>query len=410
MAARFIPTVERESIDLVDSNVAGTLFLIFRYRFNSSILAVWNRELLYVGGYLARAAYTYEIMDIKRLWDGAAHQGNIDKELKAWLFKRSLHLMRFFSFHPSTPSNVVSHLLEAAFYDSSTSSPLFPIMSTAGVTAVKNVRTYDATFTKFIKNLPVIPSEIQTISDPPRMLESLKRRLLLKSVVLTDVLDELRSRPLEEQEMVDCLTWLFSVDTSGIRELSGELRRQFLTAAVLSVRDSSGEYRIVPLSTIETYVSQQQAGSVIPLENDLPLPLHTFPYSLSRVLPGASLETFFGWKPLGITQWLQHTLSVQGNAGFTAPLATRILLIIARSWGSLDNKTKLIVKELLVGIAIVPTKEGLMKAPDTYFPKVDILPDLPIIQFPGSRSKSLDQMLEYFGVRNHIELQLIFTR
>jgi hypothetical protein len=367
--------------------------------------------------------------DISRLYTSSVHPTRPDDpELVRWLTKRAIHAMRFFSFHPSTPSPVVSHLLEAGFYDSSSIAGNFPVWSSGGVKRVKDVRVYEEKFEGFVKSLAVIPKEIQSPAEgaSPRMLDSLKRRLLLKNIVLADVLDELRSRPLDEKEMIACLTWLFSVDTSGLRELSGELRRQFLHAAVLSMpvattdagaRKGEEELKIIPLSRIETYVAQQTAGSVIPLDADLPLPPHTFPYALSRALPGASLEAYLGWKALTLTQWLSHTLSLQRGPTLDVQLAARILQIIARSFGSLDNKTKLQVRDMLVGVECVPTREGLKKPGDSYLPKVDVFPDLPVIQFPGtttgaskSLGKNMDTLLEYLGARGHVELQLIFNR
>lgn len=55
MASHFIPTVERESIDLVNGSVA-----------------IWNRELLYVGGFLCRAVYELELSKIQGSWEEAA--------------------------------------------------------------------------------------------------------------------------------------------------------------------------------------------------------------------------------------------------------------------------------------------------------------------------------------------------
>ncbi|KAJ7251757.1 hypothetical protein B0H12DRAFT_1118770 [Mycena haematopus] len=101
MAARFIPTVERESIDLMDRNVA-----------------MWNKELLWVGGFLARTAYERELADVRDLWNGAIQgtPSDKDQELQSWLQGRALHALKFFTFHQSTPSADVSALLEAAFF------------------------------------------------------------------------------------------------------------------------------------------------------------------------------------------------------------------------------------------------------------------------------------------------------
>ena len=51
VASRFIPTVERESIDLVNKHVSH-----------------WNRQLLWVAGYLCRLIYELEMQDIADEW------------------------------------------------------------------------------------------------------------------------------------------------------------------------------------------------------------------------------------------------------------------------------------------------------------------------------------------------------
>lgn len=98
LSARFIPTVERESIDLVDKFVS-----------------VWNKELLWVAGtssdmiapictllfidlsinctgYLSRYIYESELTDIKTLWQGAGGGVEPSAEVKTWLVGRGVHV------------------------------------------------------------------------------------------------------------------------------------------------------------------------------------------------------------------------------------------------------------------------------------------------------------------------------
>lgn len=104
MSARFIPTVERESIDLVDRNVS-----------------VWNTELLHIGGYLSRVAYETELSAIARLYAAALQTSSSalsgpDANLTTWLQSRCLHALKFFTFRPSTPSPEVSRIMQSAFF------------------------------------------------------------------------------------------------------------------------------------------------------------------------------------------------------------------------------------------------------------------------------------------------------
>ena len=108
-------------------------------------ISVWNKELLYVGGFLARSAYEIEMLSIRDLWNGAAQTTTggkdgvflPDEQLQKWLRDRCIHALKFFAFHTSTPSAVVSNLLESGFFScaagSRGSKQSFLIMSTTGV-------------------------------------------------------------------------------------------------------------------------------------------------------------------------------------------------------------------------------------------------------------------------------------
>ncbi|KAG8684005.1 hypothetical protein FRC08_013955, partial [Ceratobasidium sp. 394] len=148
VAARFIPTVERESIDLVDRNVSQ-----------------WNKELLYVGGFLARVVYELELNNISEMWSGAMSGGSTEDETakttKNWLQSRCLHALLFFIFHPTTPSIVVSEHFRGAFFAAgATPNHVFPIISTLGVRSARDVRVYNSAFTGFLKNTPMLPPEV----------------------------------------------------------------------------------------------------------------------------------------------------------------------------------------------------------------------------------------------------------
>ncbi|KAI0279555.1 hypothetical protein BGY98DRAFT_1096042 [Russula aff. rugulosa BPL654] len=193
MATRFIPTVERESIDLVNRNVA-----------------VWNKELLYVGGFLARSVYELELDDIKKIWDSAVAAkgpGELpDEEIQTWLRRRALHALKFFTFYPSTPSPVVSDWMQAAFFTCAITHP-FSIISSEGVQS----------------HLPLIPEDI--VYGAKTMVAALRSREMIKDITFVDVLNELRSRPLSETEAVACLQWWIGVSKQGTTPKQNFLKR-----------------------------------------------------------------------------------------------------------------------------------------------------------------------------------------
>ncbi|KAA1478156.1 hypothetical protein DENSPDRAFT_659742 [Dentipellis sp. KUC8613] len=402
MAARFIPTVERESVDLVDRNVA-----------------VWNKELLYVGGFLARSAYEIELGNIKNLWTGAAASGGPDKqidlELRTWLSNRALHAMKFFTFHASTPSSVISGLMESAFFTCATTHP-FSIISSEGVMSAADVRVPDAAFSGFLTRLPILPEDVSKNAES--MVSALRARGMIKDISFIDVLKELRSRPLSEAEGIACLKWWVDINkqTTGIDVLQG--RSQLLDAAVLAITDSnSGDERILPMSSVRSFLNPRNMGAMIPLDG--PLPDHLLPQSISRAFDPDVLTSVFPWRAFTVVDWLAHitTPSVAAaNKEFdvttSAPWAERAIGVLARAWPSLPKASQDKAVEILQKKSCIPTSSGMKVPTEAYFPSANLFRDLPIVTLPsGAAIKGhLEKVLQALGVRKHVELQLVFDR
>ncbi|TBU28918.1 hypothetical protein BD311DRAFT_721461 [Dichomitus squalens] len=412
MSARFIPTVERESIDLVDRNVA-----------------IWNKELLYIGGLLARAAYEIEMSHIRQLWDDAlqaaraiAPDRGVDPELQAQLRARAIHALKFFTFHPSTPSAVVSAALEDAFFACSASKSLFtgskmpfPIMSTTGVRDATEVRYPDPAFSGFVKELPVVPEEILEQAKP--MVDTLRSRGLLKDITFVDVLEELRNRPLTEPEMITCFKWWIDMyQTSSATNLE-YIRTQLLNAALLLTEGKDGKTgQVIPLSVVESFLNNRSTGSLIP--TDGPLPPHLLPVVISRHFDPTSLITAFGWRELTVVEWLQHVVSPpaphdpEHDVHLSPQWAERVLQVLTRASQSLSRARQEEVAEILKEHACIPTSAGLRKPEEAYFQNAHVFHDLPIVTLPsGAAVKGpLEKFLQAVGVRKHVDLQIVFNR
>ncbi|KAF5386054.1 hypothetical protein D9615_002424 [Tricholomella constricta] len=400
MAARFIPTVERESIDLMDRNVA-----------------IWNKELLYVGGFLARSAYEMELKTVKSLWEGAVPPGfpatTVDQELESWLRSRSLHALKFFTFHPSTPSADVSSLFEAAFFACAGNN--FPLISTAGVRNACDVRLPDPAFSGFLKQLPVLPDDI--LANASATIATLQSRGMIKNISFEDVLQELRSRPLEQDEMIACLKWWIGINKEASKfQLTP--RTQLLNAAVLTTGNSgSNQEKIIPLSSIRTFINNRTIANIIPL--DAPLPDHLLPASISKHFAPDDILASFPWTELNIQEWLAHVCSPavrKANADvditLSATWAERVLTILARAWPNLSGPAKGEIFLLLKAITCIPTSAG-MKTPDqSYFAQANIFNDLAVVKFPSgvALKGNLERVLQTLGVRKHVDLQVVFNR
>lgn len=399
ISGRFIPTVERESIDLVDLNVA-----------------VWNKELLWIGGLLSRVAYEVELLHIETLWNGSTEgTSKLDDELRNWLQGRCLHALKFFSFRPSTPSAAVSNLLESAFFSCSSDGYL-PILSTAGVKDSRNVRSFDPVYAGFLKELAVIPKEVA--QHAPSIIASLRGRGMLKDISFTDVLDELRVRPLPEADMVECLKWRIDLDTEGINpQLLAQLRREFLGAAILIITDESHNERLIPLSNIQTVHIPRNATAMIPL--DVPMPAHTLPFSVSKLVKAEALIPMFRWTELIIPMWTENLFSealLKGNREFNMTLsptfAEKVLNVLSRAWGSLPKDHQVQIVAILHDKACIPTKFGMKLPKESYFQNANVFSDLPIIEMPKSTPTkgTMEKLLLTLGVKQHVDLEVVFAR
>jgi hypothetical protein len=381
---------------------------------------VWNRELLYVGGFLARSAYELELANIQNLWEGAISSKTSlsvpNPELQAWLYNRSLHTLKFFTFHPSTPSSDVSSLLEMAFF-SCGNNRSFPVLSTAGVRNALEVRLPDATFSGFLKNMPVLPEALLAGAQP--MVSALRNRGMIKSITFVDVLNELRSRPLSEDEMIACLKWWIGLNAQGDNPNLLPIRTELLNAALLITGTAGGpDGTILPLASVTSFISTRNIlSSMIP--TDGPLPPYVIPLSISRHFPPDVLLSSFPWTELLIVDWLRYVISpevraagVEHDINQSAPWAERVLTVLARSWPSLSNGMKDNVAVILHDRTCVPTSAGLKLPQQAYFANANIFRDLPIVTLPsGTPVKgTLEKVLQFIGVRRHVDLQVVFDR
>lgn len=382
------------------------------------ISPVWNKELLYVGGFLARAAYELELTTVKNLWEGAVPPGfpstSVDQELQSWLRSRSIHALKFFTFYPSTPSADVSELLEAAFYSCAKDNQ-FPLISTTGVRNASDIRLPDPAFAGFLKQLPVLPDDV--LAGASTTITSLQNRGMIKNITFDDVLKELRAGPLTEAEMVACLTWWIGLNKQGLNVQLAP-RTQLLDAAVLTMgTPGSEDEKIIPLTSLRTFINNRTIASVIPLDG--PLPNHLLPTSISKHFIPDNLSSSFPWTELTIPEWLAHICSpavrkanVDHDLTLSATWAEKVLLILARAWPNLHTSTKAEIHTQMKTLTCIPTSSGLKTPDQSYFVQANIFNDLAVVTLPSGVSikGNLERVLQALGVRKHVELQVVFNR
>jgi hypothetical protein len=390
LSARFIPTVERESIDLVDRHVAH-----------------WNKELLWVGGYLARMIYELELGLLAAQWQKTTVK---DTATRAQICARGLHALKFFSFRPTTPSTAVGAEMESAFFQCSKNNSTLGIISTNGILPVEKVRMPNERLQEFLPELPVLTAN--TISGASRAVGRLRERGLLHETKFEDVVDQLGTRPLTEKEMIACLSWW-----KAIAELDGythQVRSRLLDAAILVTNES----KIVPLNSVKTFVNPQ-SSSIPP---DMPLPPDTVPYSVTKEMRAAQMNQIFGWKELTLVHYVDFLIfppmsAVAGANPETdirsSPIfAERVLGILGRAWQSISALQQQAITQSLKDVECIPTRAGFKKPGHAYFEKNLLFDDLPTIAFPKTTviKGGLEKMLLGIGVRRTVDLQIVFSR
>ncbi|EIW70337.1 hypothetical protein TREMEDRAFT_29286 [Tremella mesenterica DSM 1558] len=391
LAARFIPTVERESIDLVDKHVSH-----------------WNRELLSIGGYLSRLIYEVEMVELQQLWSTTSVS---DPDTRNQLLKRGLHALKFFTFKPTTPSSVVGQTMESAFFSCSTDKATFPIISTAGILPSSLVRMPDPELLQFLPDLPVLtPAALEEAS---RQIARLRERGMIRETTFEDVIKQLGLRPLTEKEMVACLQWWQTMAGADGYNTTN-VRARLLDAAVL-VQDDG---KVLPLSIIETFVKPQSSS----IPTDMPLPTHTIPYNITKDLKGNLIYPVFGWTELTMLQYITFLIKPPMSAASQASpdtdlrvspaFAERVLSMLGRSWLSISANQQSAIALELKEVPCIPTKAGFKKPHEAYFEKNLLFDDLPTIALPKNTTikGGLEKMLLGIGVRKTVDLQLVFSR
>jgi hypothetical protein len=332
--------------------------------------------------------------------------------MDTWLLHRGLHALKFFTFYKSSPSEEVSATFEDSFF--SCASQHFPIVSTRGIRNAHTVRHPDAAMTAFMKRIPLVPDCV--LDGSQRMVSALRSRGMLKDISFEDVIGELRERPLDEQEMLACLSWWIqsSKAQSGVETMITNLHRDLIDAAVLAYGEK--KETLIQLSKIRTFINPTGPSQQIPLDG--PLPEHLFPVTLSKKLTTMDMSNCLHWTELTILEWIKWICSpsvLSSSSSFnldtSPPWTERVLSVLTRAWPSLPPTTKEEIKSLLAERTCIPTSQGMKKPISAYFASADIFHDLPVVVLSSGAIKTpLERLLEAVGVQKHLDLQVVFNR
>lgn len=382
-APSVIPTVEREAIDL-----------------NARWVRSWNIEMLRAAGIMTRLAFANEMSDLDAKLQRSVEKGaKVSAKEIAKYMPEAMHILKTFTFSDSTPSGQVAQIIEEAFWTSFRRASI-EVYSSRGVLQTSKVRIGSEQMSKFVNSIPVVPPELE--NDP--FMKKLIDFGLINAITVDDVRAELETKALNREQLINFISW------AGAKALTGELdppsKSRLLDVAVATVsEDGSDQGEIITLGSITNYMMTNKIPTYVPI------PPSTIPHAFTATCSTQELQAL-GWQPLEIVPWLRFLLTSLSekpddqNVTKTPKFATQVLTVLSKAWDNLNPKSKDTVITLLQAHTVVPTKMGMRKPAESFFPSVKLFDDLPIITCPNLKEKFLLSM----GVRKTVDLDTIFTR
>ncbi|GAP91732.1 putative hatpase c domain-containing protein [Rosellinia necatrix] len=387
-APSVIPTVEREAIDL-----------------NARWVRTWNLEMLRVAGIMARLAFTYEMAELQTKLQRAAEAAGtgITSKETAVFMPEALHVLKAFTFGDSTPSGHVSQTIEEAFW-TAYKKPFVEIYSTRGVLPTSKVRLSSPELGNFVESIAVVPPELETIGFVRKLIDF----DLLSQISVDDIYEELSGKPLTEAQLPNFIQWVAKKSLQD--ELSVSNRDRLLDVAVAVVNkkddsDGSGHGDVIALGSIRNFMASQK------IPPGLPLPPTTIPSDYTKSCSIQELRAL-PWEPLDLLPWLSFLIETRSSRSpdqditKSPEFATRILIVVSKGWENQSQFARDKIASLLKDHTIMPTKLGMRKPTESFFPSVKLFDDLPIIQC----SQLKDKFLSALGVRKTVDLETIFRR
>ncbi|KAG6010787.1 hypothetical protein E4U21_004175 [Claviceps maximensis] len=381
-APSVIPTVEREAIDL-----------------NARWVRTWNIELLRAAGIVSRLAFSNQMSDLNRRIRSSGENGKkISSSVVEKHMPEAIHTLKTFTFGDSTPSGQVGQIMEEAFWTCFKKASI-EVFSSQGVLQTTQVRLESSELSGFVERIPVVPDAMKTSPFVKKLIDF----GLVSHITVTDVKQELEAKALTKSQMIKFISW------AGKKSLSGELdpgsRTALLDVAVATLSDEqSGE--IIALGSIENYPSLNNIPA------NVPIPPTTIPFAFTTSSSQAELQAL-GWVPLEVLPWTRFLLETADSrvedesVTRSAKFAVQVLTILSKNWDSVSNKDKTVLASLLQSRPVMPTRLGMRRPSDSFFPTVKLFDDLPVIQ---GCEKVKDKFLVAIGVRKTVDLETIFSR
>ncbi|KAL8744333.1 MAG: hypothetical protein Q9190_003405 [Brigantiaea leucoxantha] len=380
-----IPTVERESIDL-----------------NSPSIKRWNSDLLRVAGVVARITWISQMREIhlKLSIDiRDPKRSNIPQNILATALPQAQFLHQNFTWKASTPLSAVTKFIEDSFW-TCTKDPI-EVLSSRGVIPVTEVRIAKEDLT-FIEDLPIIPDLLVKT----KLVEFLIEVGMITEVSVSDIIGVLEQKTLDAEQLQRLLGWMARMARAGT--LDKHSMQSIINVAVAN-DEVNGCSKVIVLSQIKTFLNPDR------ISPDMPLPPTTMPFKFTKTLSKFDTESF-GWDALQVIPWLRwvvenaggrRELPIEEDITSHSSFASAVMRVLSKQWDGLSGSSKTTAVQLLANQTVMPTKTGMKKPTETYFPSVKLFDDLPVlVSIPNVKEKFLAAL----GVRKTIEISIVFER
>ncbi|KAK3902827.1 hypothetical protein C8A05DRAFT_15158 [Staphylotrichum tortipilum] len=385
-APSVIPTVEREAIDL-----------------NARWVRTWNMEILRAAGIITRLAFGNEMEalgdKLKRVSEGSNKKGlTVSPDHVQKCIPEALHILKTYTFQDSTPSAQVAGLIEEAFWTAYKRASI-EVFSSQGVLPTTKVRTSSDAVAKFVGGIPVILKEMKDAPFIKRLIEF----GLIKDITVNDISQELGAKAIDKDQLNHFLQWITQAAFDG--ELDRPAVQQLLDVAVATITDGGDSGDIIALGSIKNYHNNKIPAT-------LPIPPTTLPIAFTANIPETRLQAL-GWEPLAIVSWTRFLIDTapgkpdEQNLTKSDKFALQVLSVLSKNWDNLSPSSKSSVLSALKPITVMPTKAGMKKPQESFFPSVKLFDDLPTLEGCANLK---EKFLVALGVRKMVDLETIFTR
>ncbi|KAK4127504.1 hypothetical protein N657DRAFT_612172 [Parathielavia appendiculata] len=385
-APSVIPTVEREAIDL-----------------NARWVRSWNMELLRAAGIMSRLAFAHEMAGLndklRRLSEACGKKGQAVSPVEVQkCIPEALHILKTYTFLDSTPNGNVAQIIEEAFWTAYKRASI-EVFSSKGVLQSTKVRTSSDEIAKFVGGIPVV---LREMSEDP----FIKRLIdfgLIKDITVDDICQELGAKALDKDQLNHFLQWITKGAFDGELDRPGVQRLLDVAVATISDTDGGGSGDIIALGAVKNYLNNKIPAT-------LPIPPTTLSIAFTANIPEARLQAL-GWEPLTIVPWLRFLIESgpskadEQNLTKSDKFAHQVLTVLSKNWDNLSPSSKSSVVSALQNITVMPTKAGMRKPGESFFPSVKLFDDLPIVE-----GNLKERFLSALGVRKTVDLETIFTR